>query len=45
VWHLREVRTLEVTLGADPTVTYTLKPLANPSEQQRRIYESWLGVP
>jgi predicted metalloprotease with PDZ domain len=45
VWHLREVRTLEVTLAADPTVTYTLKPLANPSEMQKRIFESWLGAP
>jgi predicted metalloprotease with PDZ domain len=45
VWHLREVRTVEVTLGADPTFTYALKPMASPSAEQKLIYESWLGIP
>jgi len=45
LWHLREVRTVEAILAADPTFTYSLKPMANPSEQQKRIYQSWLGIP
>ncbi|MGH9795773.1 MAG: M61 family metallopeptidase [Candidatus Acidiferrales bacterium] len=44
VRRLREMRAFEATLGADPTVTYTLKPLANPTPEQKRTYESWLGM-
>jgi len=44
LWRLREVRTVEVTLGADPTVTYSLKPMTSPNELHKRIYESWLGT-
>lgn len=44
LWRLRDVRTVEVTLGADPTVTYALSPMASPSDLQKRTYESWLGI-
>lgn len=45
VRRLRGTPEFAVTLGADPTVTYTFKPLANPSELQTKIYKSWLGIP
>ena len=31
-------------LGADPNVTYVLKPMENMSDSQRKIYRSWLGL-
>ena len=31
-------------LGADPNVTYVLKPMENMSDSQRKIYQSWRGL-
>ena len=31
-------------LGADPNVTYVLKPMENMSDSQRKIYRGWLGL-
>jgi len=44
VERLGEVRDFAVTLGTNPTVTYTLKPMEHPSDAQSAIYKSWLGI-
>jgi predicted metalloprotease with PDZ domain len=41
---LREVREMTVTLGSNPAVTYTLKPMEHPTDAQSRIYKGWLGL-
>jgi predicted metalloprotease with PDZ domain len=33
-----------VTLAANPYPTYTLKPLEHPTDDQKAIYDSWLGI-
>ena len=34
-------QTISVTSTTDPTITYTLKPMDNPSELQKKIYDSY----
>ena len=45
VRRLRDTLEFTIPLGADPGVTYTLKPVANPTELQTKIYKSWLHIP
>jgi predicted metalloprotease with PDZ domain len=45
VLRLGEFREISVTIAADPHPTYTLKPMENPSVEQQRIYNGWLGIP
>lgn len=40
-----ELRTLDIKLGARAPVAYRIVPVAAPTEQQRRIYQAWLGAP
>ena len=40
-----ELRTLGVKLGARAEENYRIVPLKNPSPEQTRVYESWLGAP
>ncbi len=44
VLRLGRFKEIAVTLGANPNATYTLKPVENPSELQKSIYKSWLGI-
>ena len=44
VVRLGELKELTVTLGTNPHPTYTLKPMENMSEEQKAIYNSWLGI-
>ncbi len=37
-------REFTITLEPDPNPVYTISPMENPSEMQRRIYESWAGI-
>ncbi len=39
-----ELTVLLATLGADPYVSYKLKAVEKPSELQKKIYRSWLGL-
>ncbi len=39
-----ELRTFPVRLGADTQGNYRITPIANPSEQQRKLYQDWLGT-
>jgi len=41
---LGELRNFNVTLGSNPYATYTLKPAENPTDSQKQIYKSWLGI-
>jgi hypothetical protein len=41
---IAQLREFTVTLRSNPYATYTLKPMENPSELQRQIYKSWLGL-
>ena len=40
-----ELRALDIKLGGRPAATYRVVPVAAPTEQQRRTYQAWLGVP
>lgn len=44
VQRLGQVREFPLTLVADPSYTYTLKPVEHPTVQQEAIYKSWLGI-
>jgi predicted metalloprotease with PDZ domain len=44
VIRLGELKEILVTLGANPYATYTLKAMEHPTEQQKAIYNSWMGI-
>jgi predicted metalloprotease with PDZ domain len=44
VLRLGEFKDLSVTLKASPYPAYTLKPMEHPTDQQKTIYNSWLGI-
>lgn len=44
ILHLGEVKEIPVRLGANPYPVYTLKPMDNPTDLQKAIYSSWLGL-
>jgi len=44
VARLGQVKEIALTLGTNPNPTYTLKPMENPREAQKAIYNSWLGL-
>jgi predicted metalloprotease with PDZ domain len=39
-----EFKEFSVTLGANPYLVYTLKPMEHPTDEQKAIYNSWLGA-
>ncbi len=39
-----KLREMEVTLGKTPASGYAIIPVANPSEQQKSLYQSYLGA-
>ncbi|HYP54409.1 MAG TPA: PDZ domain-containing protein [Pyrinomonadaceae bacterium] len=39
-----ELRTFNVRLAARPDASYRIVPLAQPTDEQRRLYQSWLGT-
>jgi predicted metalloprotease with PDZ domain len=39
-----EFKDFTVALKASPYPTYTLKPVEHPTDQQKAIYNSWLGI-
>jgi predicted metalloprotease with PDZ domain len=45
VFRADELRTFNFKLGARANVPFRIVPVASPSEQQRRSYQSWLGSP
>ncbi|MGC1599217.1 MAG: PDZ domain-containing protein [Candidatus Acidiferrales bacterium] len=44
VLRLGEFKEFPVTLAASPYPTYTLKSMEHPTDQQKAIYNSWLGI-
>src|SRR5208282_2570716 len=44
VLRLGEFKDFKVTITANPNPTYTLKLMEHPTEQQKAIYNSWLGI-
>ncbi len=40
-----ELRTLDIQLGGRPATAYRIIPLPGATEQQKRVYQSWLGAP
>lgn len=44
VLRLGELKEISVTLAANPNPTYTLKQVENPNEQQKAIFNGWLGI-
>jgi predicted metalloprotease with PDZ domain len=44
VVHTGQPKTIAVTLAADPYPTYVFRLMENPSELQKKVYESWLGL-
>lgn len=43
VQRLGKSKKLAITLAVNPAVQFSLKPMKNPTDQQRRIYSSWIG--
>jgi predicted metalloprotease with PDZ domain len=44
VLRLGEFKDFSVALKANPNPTYTLKPMEHATDQQKAIYNSWLGI-
>lgn len=44
VLRLGEFKEFSVTPTTNPNFTYALKPMANPTEKQKAIYNSWMGI-
>jgi predicted metalloprotease with PDZ domain len=44
VLRLGEFKDFSVALKASPYPTYTLEPMEHPTDQQKAIYNSWLGI-
>jgi predicted metalloprotease with PDZ domain len=44
VLRLGEFKDFSVALKSSPYPTYTLKPMEHPTDQQKAIYNSWLGI-
>jgi predicted metalloprotease with PDZ domain len=44
VLRLGEFKDFSVALKTSPYPTYTLKPMEHPTDQQKAIYNSWLGI-
>jgi len=44
VLRLGEFRDFPVTLTTSPYYTYTLTPMEHPTDQQKAIYNSWMGI-
>lgn len=45
VFRLDELRTLDIKLGGITDASYRPIPVAQPSEEQARLYQGWLGAP
>jgi predicted metalloprotease with PDZ domain len=45
VTHLGQLKQIQVKLTINPYPTFTLKPVENPTDLQRTIYKSYLGIP
>jgi predicted metalloprotease with PDZ domain len=45
VLHAGQPKEISMNLIADPHPTYILKPVDNPTELQKKIYQSWMGLP
>ncbi len=41
VFRFDEIRTIEITLGGRAVTDYSISPVANPSDQQRQLYQGW----
>jgi predicted metalloprotease with PDZ domain len=44
VLRLGELKEIAITMGSNPHPSITLKPMDNPTEQQKAIYNGWLGI-
>ena len=44
VFRFDDLRTFDIRLGADSRDPFRIVPLAQVSDEQRRIYQSWLGL-
>lgn len=44
IFRFDDLSSLPIKLGTLSNATYRIVPLANPTEEQRRIYRSWLGT-
>ena len=44
VVRLGELKEIPVTIAANPYPTFKLEPMEHPTEQQKAIYNSWMGI-
>jgi predicted metalloprotease with PDZ domain len=45
IFRTDDLRTLNVKLGARPDESYRIVPVKNPTPEQARLYEQWMGAP
>jgi predicted metalloprotease with PDZ domain len=43
VFRFDQLRTFEIKLGAEPESGYRILPLPNSSDEQKRLYQGWIG--
>jgi predicted metalloprotease with PDZ domain len=44
VFRRDELKTIEVTLGGRIVAPYVILPVANPNDDQQRLYQLWMGA-
>jgi predicted metalloprotease with PDZ domain len=45
VLHAGATKEISISMASDPYPTYVLKPMEKPTDLQKQIYRSWLGLP
>lgn len=45
IFRFDDLSTLLIKLGGRTDTTYRIVPLSNQSEEQKKVYKSWLGIP
>ncbi|MBC7911068.1 MAG: M61 family metallopeptidase [Pyrinomonadaceae bacterium] len=45
VFRRDDLRTIEITLGGRIVAPYAIVPVAQPTEDQQRLYQAWMGAP
>lgn len=45
IFRFDDLSSLPIKLGSASDAVYRIVPVANPTEEQKRIYQSWLGTP
>jgi predicted metalloprotease with PDZ domain len=45
IFRFDDLSMLAIKLGKTSSAAFRIVPVANPTEEQKRVYQSWLGAP